>query len=272
MPDNQTDSLLIKTRGFWDSNPCDGQPDVIKRMEFRYSKEPWLSGLLDEISKSSSVLEVGCGQGTDTLYCCQRMKQGSSYKGIDYSPESIASALASFREIKSALKIEPEFAVGNAEKLEFPDDTFQTVVSTGVLHHTPNTQQGINEINRVLKKGGTAYISLYRIWAPKIFLALFLRVLVRCVDGVSGKKGVVVKWVRKFGPSNSLGTMILEAVGVPILKAYTRIQMEEMFREFEIISIEPKGPGVPSLRINHWFGKNSNPLGALWVAVVKKTK
>jgi len=266
----QADTLLRKTREFWDSGPCDGQSNVLKRMKYRYNKEPWLPPMLDEISESKSVLEVGCGQGTDALYCCKIMKQGSSYKGIDYSPESIKSALAAKEEIKSTLKIKPEFAVGNAENLEFSDDFFNTVVSTGVLHHTPGAQQGINEIYRVLRRGGTAYISLYRIYAPKIFLALFLRGFVACFDKVSGKKGAILKLVQKLGPTHCLGTMIREAVGVPILKAYTRFQMEKMFQEFEIISLEAKGPGVPSLRINHWFGKDSNPLGALWVIVVKK--
>lgn len=267
---NQADTLLGKTREFWDSGPCDGQPNVIMRMEFRYNKEPWLPVLLDEVSKSSNVLEVGCGQGTDALYCCKKMEQGSSYKGIDYSPESVKSALASLQEIENTLNVKPEFVVGNAEKLDFSGESFETVISTGVLHHTSGTQQAINEVYRVLRRGGIAYISLYRIYAPKIFLALLLRVLVACIDKIIGKKGVVLKMVNKLGPSQSLGTMIREAVGVPILKAYTRSQMKEMFKEFEIVSMDPKGPGVPSLKINHWFGKDSNPLGALWVVVAKK--
>jgi ubiquinone/menaquinone biosynthesis C-methylase UbiE len=44
--------------------------------------------------------------------------------------------------------------VDDAEKLSFKDNTFDFVVSWGVIHHSPYTEKCINEIYRVLKPGG----------------------------------------------------------------------------------------------------------------------
>jgi len=49
----------------------------------------------------------------------------------------------------------------DVEVLSFPDGTFDVVYSSGVLHHTPGTQEAIDEIHRALRPGGLAIIGLY---------------------------------------------------------------------------------------------------------------
>ena len=51
----------------------------------------------------------------------------------------------------------------NAEALPFDDDAFDVVLSSGVLHHTPDTPRAFREAYRVLKPGGVAKITLYRL-------------------------------------------------------------------------------------------------------------
>ena len=46
------------------------------------------------------------------------------------------------------------FSIQNCEKLNFKDESFDFVNCHGVLHHTPNTQEGMNEIYRILKYNG----------------------------------------------------------------------------------------------------------------------
>ena len=49
----------------------------------------------------------------------------------------------------------------NAEKMEFEHDTFDFVISWGVIHHSGNMQNILDEIYRVLKSGGKAYLMVY---------------------------------------------------------------------------------------------------------------
>src|SRR6185312_8029573 len=53
------------------------------------------------------------------------------------------------------------FHVADAERLDFPDNSFDIVYSHGVLHHTPDTAGAIREVHRVLRPGGRALVMLY---------------------------------------------------------------------------------------------------------------
>ena len=117
------------------------------------------------------MLEVGCGQGTDAIYCSKLMGSESTYTGIDYSPNSVKQAMENVRAVQSSLPIVPELEVGDGENLRFVDNSFECVSSIGVLHHTQNTVRAINEVARVLKPGGNAYIALYRLYSPKLIFA-----------------------------------------------------------------------------------------------------
>jgi SAM-dependent methyltransferase len=55
--------------------------------------------------------------------------------------------------------------VGDAEALDFPDESFDMVYSWGVLHQSPDTSKAVSEVYRVLKPGGVAKIMIYHKWS-----------------------------------------------------------------------------------------------------------
>ncbi len=63
-----------------------------------------------------------------------------------------------------------------AEALPFQSNTIDYVYSSGVLHHTPNTEQTLKEVHRVLKPGGTTMIGLYATYSV-MFLWYRLRAI-----------------------------------------------------------------------------------------------
>ena len=80
------ESLLHSTREFWDANPCGIHADYEATRRQRYLMESWLPSLLRRIAGTNgAILEVGCGQGVDSIEVCRAMR-GGSYNGIDYSP------------------------------------------------------------------------------------------------------------------------------------------------------------------------------------------
>ena len=105
-------------------------------------------------AKDLAVLEVGCGLGTDGA---QFAKAGANYTGIDLTDAAVDLARRRFE----LFQLPGTFRVADAERLDFPDNTFDIVYSHGVLHHTPDTAAAVREIHRVLRPGGKAVVMLY---------------------------------------------------------------------------------------------------------------
>src|SRR2546423_1856847 len=157
-------STLRDVRSFWNTEACgthfvteftDERDFYEKFREHRYRTE-WHIPLLVPFSaaKGKKVLEIGTGNGADGVMFAL---QGANYTGVDLTD----AALAATRRHFEALSLAGRFQQENAEHLSFPDETFDIVYSHGVLHHTPNTTQAINEVWRVLRPEGQAIIMLY---------------------------------------------------------------------------------------------------------------
>ncbi|MBE0582953.1 MAG: class I SAM-dependent methyltransferase, partial [Desulfofustis sp.] len=128
--------------------------DVIQKARYRYlyyldDMVSWLKG-----TSGSRLIEVGCGMGMDLA---QLALAGFEVTGVDLAKTHVALAKAYFQ----GKGLAGDIRHGNAERLDFEDETFDCAYSFGVLHHSPNPQIGINEIHRVLKPGGRSSIMLY---------------------------------------------------------------------------------------------------------------
>jgi SAM-dependent methyltransferase len=271
------DDLLVRTRRFWDANPCDGHETFRDRAAFRYRKEPWIAVLLDRVaSQHDSVVEIGCGQGTDALTLCRQMRTGGSYLGVDYSPESVRSARDSATDVAASLRIVPEFRVGNAEALDFPDSSLSCIYSCGVLHHSPSTEKCVHEIFRVLQPGGRAYVILYRRWSPKVLAAHILRYIQSVVDRATRRERTLYAFLKNHNWVESVcGTAVLECFGVPVLRSFTRSGMQRLFARFVIenlVSLGDNSFGLlrPLARADRQL--NSRILGVHYLIVVTKPR
>jgi SAM-dependent methyltransferase len=112
---------------------------------------------LARLQPGDAVLDVGCGTGTLAMEAARRVGRAGRVAGVDPSPEQIARARA-----KAARRHVPiEFQIGVIEQLAFPDQTFDVVFSTLMMHHLPESlkRQGLAEIARVLKPGGRLVIA-----------------------------------------------------------------------------------------------------------------
>lgn len=87
------------------------------------------------------TLEVGCGEGRVSRDLAAR---GYNVVGIDTSQTLIAAARAEGGE----------FVVGRAEKLPFPDASFELVVAYNSLMDVDEMPEAVAEIGRILEQGG----------------------------------------------------------------------------------------------------------------------
>lgn len=100
--------------------------------------------------KESLVLEAGCGVGAQTKIIATK-NPDSNFVSIDLSEDSIREAKGM---IKSLGINNVEFKQADIYNLPFEDETFDSVLVCFVLEHLHNPQQALNELKRVLKKGG----------------------------------------------------------------------------------------------------------------------
>ncbi|HEX8867475.1 MAG TPA: class I SAM-dependent methyltransferase [Lentzea sp.] len=120
---------------------------------------------LAEVGAGDEVLDVGCGPGYLTSLAAQA---GARAVGVDVAPEMVAEAT------RKRAGGNCTFALGEAQSLELPDESFDVVLSSLAIHHIPEDAraQAFAEMFRVLRPGGRALIADFL--PPRGFLARHL--------------------------------------------------------------------------------------------------
>jgi ubiquinone/menaquinone biosynthesis C-methylase UbiE len=252
--------LKERVRAFWQEHPCgtkfaDAEPGSRRFFELveahRYDKEwhiPVAAGFAQ--TKDLAVLEIGCGLGTDGA---QFAKAGAHYTGIDLTDAAVDLARRRFE----LFNLRGSFRVADAEKLDFPDNSFDLVYSHGVLHHTPDTQAAIREIHRVLRPGGRAVVMLYHrdSYNYRINISLLRRAGVHLLRWNAGVKLVQTltgeseeslrqhaHQLRSDSHYLSSGEFLsrnTDGAGNPLARVYSRKEARELFKDFASVQLQP---------------------------------
>lgn len=115
---------------------------------------------------SGRVLEIGAGTGFNFPY----YSEGAEVVATEPDPQMLRRAEPRAREHGIELR------AGAAERLPFPDGSFDTVVSTGVFCSVDDPAQALAEVHRVLRPGGTLRFSEH-VRAPRPGRRLMQRTL-----------------------------------------------------------------------------------------------
>jgi ubiquinone/menaquinone biosynthesis C-methylase UbiE len=113
----------------------------------------WVAQDIAGYCPQGSILDVGTGPGW-LLIKLQRQSPGSRIVGLDASPAMVAKAQKNVADAGLADAIEVH--EGNASHIPFDDGSFDAVVSTGSIHHWKEPAAALNEVYRVLRRGGHA--------------------------------------------------------------------------------------------------------------------
>jgi arsenite methyltransferase len=118
---------------------------------------------LGRLAAGERVLDLGCGAGTDSLVAAQMVGSSGSVVGIDMTPAMLAKARRAAAELGVT---NADFVEGEVESLPFRDDSFDVVISNGVIDLVPDKDAVYSEIYRVLAPGGRIQIADVTIQNP----------------------------------------------------------------------------------------------------------
>ncbi len=139
-----------------------------------------------QIQADHRVMDLGCGTGTLAIMAKRAQPQADIF-GLDADPEMLKVANAKKDQEKLAVK----FDVGFTSNLPYPDEFFDRVLSSIMIHHlkTPDKEKTAHEIYRVLKPGGQLHIIDFGkpyTWYGKL-LGPFLHKFEEANDNVEGR-------------------------------------------------------------------------------------
>ncbi|PYO40641.1 MAG: hypothetical protein DMD33_16785 [Gemmatimonadetes bacterium] len=133
----------------WVTFYADAEPRTIITQNLNSRQRFTLELVEAAIPASSRILDAGCGSG---VTAAKLMQRGYAVWGIDLAEPMIRQA----RELCGT----DQFGIGDIEHIPFEDNTFDGVVSLGVIEYQESDEPALREIHRVLSPGGRAVIAI----------------------------------------------------------------------------------------------------------------
>jgi SAM-dependent methyltransferase len=124
------------------------------------------------------VLDIGCGPGEMVKDLAQR---GCEVCGVDISVGMLEVARKTLRDANGNKAI--SLGCGNIESLSFRDKAFDGVICAGVIEYLGDDAMALEELNRILRVGGTMILTVRNKVCPARFLDLMINRMRRSTLG-----------------------------------------------------------------------------------------
>jgi ubiquinone/menaquinone biosynthesis C-methylase UbiE len=172
------------------------------------------------LQESERVLELGCGTGQLWLENSNNVPSTCSIILSDFSKEMVNKAEENLRQHKLPI----EFEIIDAEKIPYPDKSFDVVIACHMLYHIPNIQKALKSISQLLKPGGrliATTVSKNHLQELKNFLSGF---------GLYSQEKI---WVKNFSEfRNETGRDVLKPF-------FSEINFYKYINEVKISTVDP---------------------------------
>ena len=234
---NNDADLNTRVKSWWNANPFnyfvadeEGSWAFYRNIDRKFLKwipfmqaggYPFLTRYVDMKGlKGKKVLDIACGTGVLTE---QFVRMGADVTAIDLTPKAVELT----KKRLSLYGLEASVIEGDAQKLPFPDETFDFVCAWGCLMHMPHTESAIAEIRRVLKPGGKMIAMMYH------SNSVHLRYCIQFGRGILRGKYLIYdnqSLINRYTDGAKIG-------GNMLAKFYSRRQFKALFSAFADVNV-----------------------------------
>lgn len=259
-------ALNQRVRDWWNKNPFnyfvddeEGSWAFFRNVDRKFLKwipfmqkggYPFLTRYVDMKGlQGKNVLDIACGTGVLTE---QFVRMGANVTGIDLTPKAVELT----KKRLALYGLTANIIEGDAQKLPFPDHSFDFVCAWGCLMHMPNTEKAISEIQRVLKPGGKGLAMMYH------SNSVHLRYCIQLGRGILRLKYLTYdnqSLINRYTDGARVG-------GNMLARFYSRKEFRQLFSGFKNVGVYiHDNHGVPDQLPHPWL-----PLGKLLPKAVKE--
>lgn len=236
----------------WDAMYA-AETECLEDENFRLRRDISVARILSIVTPDSRVLDLGCGAGP---VISELRRHGVKTDGLDYSEDMLENARARLRSLgldDSGLR------QGDCRTTPYPSAGFDVVVCLGVISYIENYDPVLDEIERLLKPGGTALISFRNVHNPVFSdpVALGKRLLRKLLTPLIGPRRPAAFEIGRF-------------------LDYREVTEKMAARRFHYIDFFGIGFGPfrfagkrlfseqQSIRISHWLARRCRAQGISW--------
>lgn len=182
----------VQNRAWWEKNPMrydsgsaightEFTPEFYEEIDRRFfasaerylpsRQRPFDALIPFDTLPSLDVLEIGVGNGSHAALLARHAK---SFNGIDLTDYAVRSTTERLRHAGLSGRVQQM----DAERMTFPDASFDFIWTWGVIHHSSNTRAILEQMRRVLRPGGKAMVMVYHrsMWDYYVRLGVLRRI------------------------------------------------------------------------------------------------
>jgi|SRR5215469_4226507 len=119
--------------------------------------------LFAELPTGETVLDLGCGLGTDTLIAAQRVESTGNVIGVDFSQTMLRRAR---QAVDESAFVNVELRECDAERLPIEDGEVGVAIFNGIFNLNPMREMIFRELARVIRPAGTVFAAELILSAP----------------------------------------------------------------------------------------------------------
>lgn len=222
--------MIKKIKRYWNERPCNirhsdkeiGTIEYFNEVEKRkYFVEPHIPKFAEFNNwKGKSVLEIGCGIGTDSI---NFVRAGANLTIVELSDKSLEICKSRF----DAFGLEANLIQGNSENLGHLlkqagiESKFDLIYSFGVIHHTEKPERIVKQVSELLKDDGEFRLMVYAKYSFKLFDFMY-----QCDEVDFSKADAVIQYYAEAQPN------------CPRALTYTFTDARELLKDFHITSMK----------------------------------